>query len=216
MNMLSKNTTSADQKALCVAMLNYGAAAQRYFDYKTEDLMNAALTGEQKNMVTAYSADLFAGAVKADSNKTGNFTKTAQSFSRKTASVSFDSAFAINYYFYPDAHIDDTITFYYWSGEDYASAAALTAGNATGSFTMAKATNDSYWAQVRGIAAKAIDDTYYVAAVYNSDGEVLCSGVISYSLSQYCITHAKDGDSMQELAAATAMYGYYAKAYFSN
>jgi hypothetical protein len=81
---------------------------------------------------------------------------------------------------------------------------------------MAKATNDSYWAQVRGIAAKAIDDTYYVAAVYNSDGEVLCSGVISYSLSQYCIAHAKDGDSMQELAAATAMYGYYAKAYFSN
>jgi hypothetical protein len=30
------------------------------------------------------------------------------------------------------------------------------------------------------------------------------------------MNHAKDGDSMQELASATAMYGYYAKAYFAN
>ena len=215
-NMLAKATVSEKQKALCVAMLNYGAAAQCYFDYKTDDLMNAALTEAQKNMVIAYSADLFTGPVKADSAKTGNFAKTAQGFSQRTASVSFDGAFAINYYLYPDAQIDDTVTFYYWSGADYASAQTLTPANATGSLTMVKASDGTYWAQVSGIAAKQIDDTYYVAAVYSSSGETLCSGVIAYSLSKYCINHAKDGDVMQDLAAATAMYGYYAKAYFSN
>jgi hypothetical protein len=166
--------------------------------------------------VIAYSADLLTGPVKADSAKTGNFAKTAQGFSQRTASVSFDGAFAINYYLYPDAQIDDTVTFYYWSGADYASAQTLTPANATGSLTMVKASDGTYWAQVSGIAAKQIDDTYYVAAVYSSSGETLCSGVIAYSLSKYCINHAKDGDVMQDLAAATAMYGYYAKAYFSN
>lgn len=215
-NMLAKTTASEKQKALCVAMLNYGTAAQLYFDYHTDDLMNDALTEAQKNMVVAYSADLFTGPVKADSNKIGKFAATEQSFSQRTASVSFDGALAINYYFGPDAQVNGDITFYYWSAADYASAAVLTTANATGSCSMVKMNDGSYWAQVSGIAAKEIDDTYYVAAVYSSSGETLCSGVIAYSLSKYCINHAKDGDVMQELAAATAMYGYYAKAYFSN
>ncbi len=215
-NMLSKATVTEKQKALCVAMLNYGAAAQSYFSYQTENLMNASLTEEQKNMVIAYSADLFTGPVQAATAKIGQFAKTESGFSQRTATVSFDGALAINYYFTPNAQIDDAITFYYWSSEDYASAETLTPDNAAGSLTMGEANNGSYWAQVSGIAAKQIDDTYYVAAVYTSGGETLCSGVIAYSLSKYCINHAKDGDSMQELAAAAAMYGYYAKAYFSN
>jgi hypothetical protein len=215
-NILAKTTASEKQKALCVAMLNYGTAAQLYFDYHTDDLMNDALTEAQKNMVVAYSADLFTGPVKADSNKIGKFAATEQSFSQRTASVSFDGALAINYYFGPNAQVNGDITFYYWSAADYASAAALTTANAAGSCSMVKMNDGSYWAQVSGIAAKEIDDTYYVAAVYSSSGDTLCSGVIAYSLSKYCINHAKDGDVMQELAAATAMYGYYAKAYFSN
>jgi hypothetical protein len=215
-NILAKTTASEKQKALCVAMLNYGTAAQLYFDYHTDDLMNDALTEAQKNMVVAYSADLFTGPVKADSNKIGKFAATEQSFSQRAATVSFDGALAINYYFSPNAQVNGDITFYYWSAADYASAAALTTANAAGSCSMVKMNDGSYWAQVSGIAAKEIDDTYYVAAVYSSSGDTLCSGVIAYSLSKYCINHAKDGDVMQELAAATAMYGYYAKAYFSN
>ena len=112
--------------------------------------------------------------------------------------------------------MDGAITFYYWSGADYAAAETLSPANATGTVTMVKNADGSYWAQVSGIAAKMIDETYYVAVVYNSDGQTLCSGVIAYSLSKYCINHDKDGDPMQALAAATAMYGYYAKAYFTN
>lgn len=39
-------------KALLVDMLNYGAAAQLYFGYNAEELVNAALTDEQKALAT--------------------------------------------------------------------------------------------------------------------------------------------------------------------
>jgi hypothetical protein len=40
-----------------------------------------------------------------------------------------------------------------------------------------------------------------------------CTGIVSYSLSKYCINNA-EGDK-GELAQATAMYGYYAKTYLA-
>lgn len=215
MSRLEKSTDNS-MKALCVAMLNYGTAAQHYFGYKTDDLMNAALTQAQKELVASYSAGLFTGPVAAEAGKTTRFSKTDPGFSKRTATVSFDGALAINYYLVPDAQVDGDIIFYCWSAEDYAAAQTLTASNATNIITMVKSGDGSYWAQVNGIAAKMIDETYYVAAVYDSTDQTLCSGVIAYSLSKYCMNHAKDGDSMQELASATAMYGYYAKAYFAN
>ncbi len=203
-------------KALCVAMLDYGAAAQEYFGYRTEELMNAALTEAQRSLVEPYCADFFTGPVRADTAKIGVFARTEPGFSQIFATVSFDGALAINYYFLPDAQMDEGITFYYWSSDDYAAAQTLTADNATGVLPMVNMADGSYWAQVSGIAAKAVDDTYYVAAVYTSGGTVCCSGVIAYSLSKYYVNHAKDGDPMAPLAAAAAMYGCYAKAYFGG
>jgi hypothetical protein len=216
--MLSKSSTSANQKALCVAMLNYGAAAQVYFGYKTNDLMNASLTAAQKALVRTYSSDMLVGAVAADSSKTGNFTKTSTGFSARSASVSFEGAFAINYYFTPNQTVSGDITFYYWSAEDYAAANTLTTSNATGKMTMVKSADGSYWAQVSGIAAKQIDETFYVCAVYKSGWfSTYRTGVIAYSLSKYCMNNANSSDAaMADLAKATAVYGYYAEAYFAN
>jgi hypothetical protein len=216
MNMLAKTNTSDKQKALCVAMLNYGAAAQKYFGYKTGALMNAELTQAKKAMVMGYDASLFNGAVPADAAKQGGFGATA-GFSSRAATVSFDSAFAINYYFTPSGAVNGTVDLYYWSAGDYAGVYAMTANNATGKRTMIRQDNGTYWAQVDGIAAKELDETYYVAAVYtDAAGNRCCSGVVAYSLSRYCLNNAKEGKDMQELAAATAMYGYYAKLYFAN
>ena len=210
------NSTSDQMKALCVAMLNYGAEAQNYFNYKTDDLMNASLTAEQKALVVDYSADLFRGAISADANKTTNFAKTATGFSSRSATVSFEGAFAINYYFTPNCEPDGDITFYYWSATDYANASNLAVANATGKMTMVKSADGSYWAQVTGIAAKQLDDTYYVAAVYTSNLERCCTGIVAYSLSKYCISKADGTSNMKDLAADTAVYGYHAKAYFQS
>ena len=214
MNRLEK---SADEKlkALCVAMLNYGAAAQNYFGYKTDALMNADLTAEQQALVTAYSADLFNGAIAADPAKVGEFAKTENGFASRSASVSFEGAFAINYYFTADAAVDGEIKFYVWNSEDYANAETLTAENATESAVMVDNGNGAYWAQVGHIAANEMDDTYYVAAVYSSNGETYCTGVIAYSLSSYCVKNASNGSAMQVLAQSAAVYGYHADAYFN-
>ncbi len=211
---LSRLEKSSDQnlKSLCVAMLNYGAAAQEYFGYRTDDLMNATLTTEQQAMVTGFDSGLFAGAKKPDSSKQGNFAKTDTGFGSLSATVSFEGSFAINYYFTPNESVDDTLTLYYWSESDYAAAATLRTSNATGTVTMKLQPNGSYWAQVDGIAAKQLDDTYYVAGVYTSNTQLRCTGIVGYSLSKYCINNAYG--NMGTLAQLTAMYGYYAAQYF--
>ena len=212
-----KNSTNANMKALCVAMLNYGAAAQEFFGYRTEDLMNSELTAEQKALAKPYTSDLLVGAVAADPSKTGNFAQTAAGFSGRSASVSFEGAFMINYYFAPSQSVDGDLTFYYWSAEDYAAASKLTTANATGSMVMKAQSSDAYSAQVTGIAAKQIDDTFYVCGVYTSGGNTYCTGIIAYSLSRYCKNNASSADTgMQNLAKATAVYGYHAATYFAN
>jgi hypothetical protein len=212
-----KNSTNEEMKTLCVALLNYGAAAQLFFDYRTDDLMNSELTAAQQAMVKPYSTDLLVGAVPADPGKVGAFTQTAAGFSKRSASVSFESAFMINYYFTPDRSVKGDVTFYYWSAEDYAAANELTVQNATGTMVMKAMSDGSYSAQVTGIAAKQIDSTYYVCAVYTSCGNTYCTGIIAYSLSRYCNNSAYSTDTdMQNLAKATAVYGYHAATYFAN
>jgi hypothetical protein len=213
MNMLSKTSTSDKQKDLCVAMLNYGAAAQSYFGYKTGDLANASLTAEQKARVTPYARSMFTGAVA--STKGTDFAATS-GFSKKSVSVSFESAFAINFYMAPASAVAGDMTLYIWTPQAYAEATRLTAQNAI-AVPMTCGDDGRYFHQISGIAAKALDDTYYVAAVYtDANGATQCSGVIAYSLSKYCLNNAVEGKAMQELASATAMYGYYAKQYFAN
>ncbi len=216
-NMLSKDSTSDKQKALCVAMLNYGAAAQEYFGYNTGSLMNSDLTAEQKAMVIPYDKTLFTGSVAADPNKVGNFAATATGFAKKSITVSFEGAFCMNYYFTPSAAPSGDMTLYIWTPAAYAAATTLTAENAAEAIPMAPGSDGRYWGQVSGIAAKALDETYYVAGVYtDADGSTYSTGVIAYSLSKYCIGKAVSGNAMEGLASATAMYGYYAKDFFGG
>ena len=127
--------------------------------------------------------------------------------------MSFEGAFAINYYFTPNEAVNGQVTFCYWTRSDYLAADMLTLENATGTLAATANANGVYWAQLRGIAAKKLDDTYYAAAFYtDTDGRTHCTGVIAYSLSRYCMNNANS--AMGQLAQATAVYGYHAKSYF--
>ena len=211
------NSNDPKMKALCVALLNYGAAAQTYFNYKTDDLMNADLTADQKSLVTAYDASLLTGANSTVSNSkvSANLKATSSGFGTKGASVSFEGAFAINYYFKPNKTVKGDMTLYYWSAQDFANADTLTVDNATGTTTLIKQDNGMYWAQISGIAAKDIDEPYYVAAVYSDGTATYRTGIIAYSVSQYCVSKASSTTAnLVNFAKATAMYGYHAKQYF--
>ena len=206
---------SQKMKSLVVALLNYGAEAQQYFGYKTDALMNSCLSEEQQALVSAYDESMISELISADSSKIGAFTKTEEGFGKISVGVAFEGSFAINYYMTPNKAVDGDVKLYYWTSDDYAKATQLTAENATGSVTMTA--GDKYLATVRDIAAKQIGETVYVAAVYTSEGETCCTGVLAYSLGKYCQSlAADDASAMKDLGAATAVYGFYAKNYFAN
>lgn len=81
---------------------------------------------------------------------------------------------------------------------------------------MNKQSDGKYLGAVDNIAAKELDDTVYVAAVYTSGGVEYSTGVLAYSIGKYCQTMGNNGSDVQSLARAAAVYGYYANAYFDN
>jgi hypothetical protein len=213
MNQL-KGTNDA-VKPLVVAMLNYGAAAQEFFGYKTESLMNAELTADQQALVRKYDPNMATAIVPVESNKAGAFVSNG-GFTRMRPSVTFGGAFSINYFFTPAFAADGDITLYYWDAKIYHSVDVLTAENALGSKKMVSVDGGEYFADYTDIAAKEIGDTVYVAAVYESNGISYCTGILPYSLSLYCNRFAQNSASpAQNLAAATMVYGYYAEQFFS-
>lgn len=212
------NSSNQRLKALCVAMLNYGTAAQVQFNYKPYSLMNAGLTDAQKALVADYSASMVASLTPVSSSKVGAFTATG-GYSALAPAVAFEGAFAINYYFTPSNTMDSDLMFYYWTLEDYQNASVLTTTNASGSVVMEETSvAGRYCAAFEGIAAKELDQTVFVAAYYQSGGKIYCTGVIAYSLGAYCqnrIQYSSDAN-MVALSKSTAVYGYYAKQYFAN
>ena len=214
-----ENSSDENLRALCVALMNYGAEAQKYFaatsDYTYSELMNVGFEDYQ-HLVTDYDAGLLEQPGAVDAAKAGAFGTKANGFGKRYASMSADGTFALNYYFTTSAKVEKVV-FYYWTSEQYAAVSKLTAANASGSkeMTLTDAEN-TYWASVEDIAAKMIDQTIYACGVYEIDGVTYSTGVISYSLAKYCITMASSESDVRDFAAATVVYSYHAKTYFSN
>ena len=214
--ILGRSTSSPYMKKLVVAMLNFGAEAQLYFGYNTDQLMNDFLTAEQQALVAAYSEDTMADPGKVASDKNPLFVK--KGFGTCTVTASFDSAFALNYYFVTSHVPDGDVMMYYWTEADYAAAGTLSPENASGELIMTPtgATNQ-YWGCLSGIAAKEMGNTFYVGGVYTSGGQTYYTSMINYSMGKYCDTIAgKTGSAQQELAKTTAVYGATAREYFAS
>lgn len=209
------NGSDAKLKSLMVAMLNYGAEAQKYFGYNTGSLVNKDLTAAQRSLVKTYSSSMVNSTGSVDSSKIGIFANNS-GFSKRTPAVSFEGAFCINYFFTPKyAPTNGGVKLYYWTQEAYQAATVLKASNASGSIKMVNDGNGVYHAVVEDISAKDIDRTIYVAAGYNSGGTSYCTGVLPYSIGAYCVSKAGSGGEIQSFAQATAVYGYYAKQLFA-
>ncbi len=209
-SILANEAAEDGLKALCVALMNYGAAAQTYFGYKTDELMNAGLTDEQKALVSDYTDDMVpvlvpAGEKGAELSGNGGYTNVIPS-------VTLGGALAINYYFTPGFTADNGMKLYVWTAEDYGRLESLTLENAAQVHTMT-ADGNSYVGSVTDIAAKNAGDTVYVCGVYECNGVSYYTGVLACSVSAYCKSFAGN-TSVWPLASATAVYGYYANAYF--
>ena len=198
---------------LLISMLNYGAEAQKYFGYKTYDLVNAGLTDTQKNSLNAYSSSLMDSIVKADSSKTTRFAYTKEAFSSRGVTVTAGGALALNFRFTPAYTMDGDMTLYYWDTATYNDVSALTLSNATGSAKMTMISG-AYQASVTDIAAKDIDKTIYAVGIYQSEGITYTTGVISYNLNTYFDQLAQADPACTAVCEAAVVYCDYAKFYF--
>ena len=210
-NQLKSGTTAMQQ--LVVSMLNYGAAAQIKFDYKTDELVNADLTSAQKALVTAYSSSMITDVTQPTTYKMGTMTNSG-GYTKRYPTVTFEGVFCINYYFTPTQTPVGNISMYVWNQADYEAASKLSKTNATKVLNMTKTGSEEYVATVDNIAAKELDDVVYVSFVYSDGTTEYCSGVLGYSIGQYCKAQASKTGTMADLAAACAVYGYYAKQRF--
>ena len=207
------NSGSEQQKAVAVALMNYGAEAQKYFNYKTDDLMNKDITAELQAMLNGFSADSLNSVISVESSKQGVFTANG-GFTNKYPSVTTGGVFEINYYFAPEFVVDGNMTLYCWSEDTYLNAEVLTAENADAVMTM-DAVNGEYVGNSQQIVAKDMDKTVYAAAVYESNGTIYCTGVLPYSIAAYCQSNAQDAE-LADIANAIAVYGNAAKALFGE
>ena len=207
------NSTNNTLKQLVVAMLNYGAAAQVYFNQNLDNLANSTMTAEQLALPESYRSDMVQSVPAPTKAKQGEFANN-KGFSKRSPAVSFEGAFSINYFFTPAYAPVGDITFYYWNEADYNAATVLTAANASGSLIMDGEGMGQYHGDIVGIAAKDLSKAVYVAAVYTDGTNTWTSGVLGYSIGAYCASLATGTDAMADLAMATAVYGYHAKQYF--
>ena len=216
-NDILTKSQNENMKSLCVAMLNYGAAAQVHFGHNTDNLMNSGLTQEQQTLAKSYSDDMISDLVVPDSAKTLNFQSNG-GFSGGYPSVSFEGAFAINYYLTPKQTVETNIILYCWDLATYTSVVQLTEDNATAKINMAPALSaGEHFGNYTGIAAKQIDETVFVAGVYESGGVRYSSPVLCYSLGAYCADQISSGsETMQNFAKATVVYGDAAESYFAG
>ena len=212
-----KNSTNSHMKRLVVAMLNYGTEAQLFFQHNVDSPMNSFITESQQAQLRSYDASMMQAVVSVDATKAGTLQYDGSSFAKRAPTVSFDGAFSINYYFTTANKPDGEVKLYYWTLEDYNAASKLSPKNATGSTTMTNVSGNQYWGEVSGIAAKELDETVFVLGVYSYNGTTYTTGVLNYHIGKYCAgLAAKDTSNQQELAKATAVYGFYAKEYFAN
>ena len=214
-SILASSAAAEKQKALVVAMLNYGAAAQTYFGYNTDHLMNSGLTDEQQALVSGFYGEGLNGVSRADAAKCGSFVNNG-GFTKVYPTVSFDGAFQVQYYFTPAHATTGDITFCYWSQETYESCETLTVENADIVELMPPVNGECKGVSPE-LAAKELDQVLYVAAFYEYEGERYSTDVLAYSLARYCESHATNAASaMGAFASAAAVYGSAAKKYFQQ
>ena len=244
-NQLKKTTASANKmKPLLAAMLNYGAAAQEYFGYKTDAKANACLQTyvnqgllDAAHLTMNWSDSYLTALVEADAAMTVNFAvneakRTSKNLGLEGAvETKLTFAYKLNGNAGSMMPADGNVTFYYWTAGTYnalkADGKVLTKDNAdyikTGDeITQTHSTKYGYeyYAMSEGIPAKQLGESIYTAAVFTmADGTEYCSGVTVYSAEEYAsgqISKTSAAANLKALAKWMVIYGEAAYTYFNS
>jgi hypothetical protein len=193
--------------------MNYGAAAQVYFKYKTDDLMNAWLTADQQKLA-AYDASQIEELETDTSKFTMTPTLTVTKVNRALElqdNIWPKWKFTLN-----SAEVANAteMKLVYWSEDAYKAATELTLENATGMSDL-KLNGSQYEAVVKGTAPKRNGRTYYACAyVKYADGTYRISDVSLLSIHFYASNFVAQNSDVGALCRAIVNYSYEAEKKF--
>lgn len=225
-----ENSTDESLKLTIKAMLNYGAASQVYFGYKTDSLVNSCLQDSDKELV--WNDEYLDTAATPDAEMTENIVST-NTLKSNGNTLLLEGAVSVKYYVGVGSDASKfenarSAVFYFWTEEDYN--ALLSRGEAL-SYENASYTKEAmlvysgssygyeYTAVSEQFVAKEFGKTLYsTLCVVDSDGTEHSSGVSSYSPETYAYQKINDTKTAQidELVKWLTIYGEYAKAYFAD
>ena len=207
-------------KALCVALMNYGAAAQAYFadttDYTYETPMNAGFD-QYQSMVRPYDSSMITDRVS--NTKTIAFAFSNGYYtSAPVFGLVLEGAIDMNFTY--TAAKSGTITsagMLVWDAETYAAIDKFTTDNATVQ-VMADADDFSnggktFKLSYTGTPAKEMGDTVYVIGFYEIDGVTYYSGMVTRSIEYYAnnTINGNYPENLKNTVKALVVYGDYAK-----
>lgn len=208
--------------ALCAAMLNYGAAAQVCFNYKTESLMNAITIVDQQNrnimdLVMPFDDSVIDERLASNRDQYGEFTNKSDQISGGVYSLSLLGAISLNS---KNLTYDPTgVTkagFFVWSHELYESGVTLTKENAT-MVISSDVIDGTLEGSITGIPASAMGDTFIMVPYIVKNGEYHYRGLSRISVDYYgelLLNGVGYSSDEQNLARCMLVYGEHAEHYF--
>lgn len=205
-------------KALCVSLMNYGAAAQVHFGYDAENLMNAFISANDLARVEEFNNDMLDERAAADKSKHGVFTDCDTQYFNNgwNANLTLEGRIALNIYV-PYVGVFESEGMYFWTEETYSSVNELTTSNSSSRGQIWESDGEVLGTITDLISAKDMDKTIYCCAFVEVDGVEYYSSVFRVSVDRYLeiiLNESNHSESMYNLARYTAVYGEYAHEYF--
>ncbi|MBE6794683.1 MAG: hypothetical protein E7532_07050 [Ruminococcaceae bacterium] len=214
-SVINNPNCTKEHKALMVALLNYGAELQKYYDYNTDKLMNAELTDKQRALVKDYSPSMAQKTTPVSKAKAGEFAKSGKGVVFYPT-LKFDTELFGFELTLKARGAEGNAHLYYWEEDTFSNADVLTKDNAAGPVAFNNI-DGQYNLVLYDAYAKDLDSSLYVAMVYETQDGTYSSGVISISIADLFKAYANNESSeYHELSKAAVVYGYYAKNFFKK
>ncbi|MBO7310808.1 MAG: hypothetical protein J6U86_05385 [Clostridia bacterium] len=186
-NMIGKDSTSEETKALCHALMNYGAAAQIYFNYKTDALMNEGFDA------VAFDESIMGEEIfSVDTTETNGFTT-------KSATLLYEGAITYRVKYDVSEEISGKALYVEYTMNGVTESVEL------------KLEGGAYYGYISDVAAKDMDEKLVVKPYYvDENGDKVYGAELVYSGYEYArrtINNSTNENSV-ELAKAFASYVY--------
>jgi hypothetical protein len=230
-DMLANERNRYDTRRVCAALLEYGAAAQQYFDYKVDDLVNEGLT-LQKKYNLAYDSGYLDNIKLTDHVRTlaGTLSGKRENVEYGRSTLSLQGAIRISAGFNIDGTVIDwekvkKAEVLFWTEERIAEVDSLayelhnyTYSHELRPKTMAdKVELGDYRTLSDHIQAKNLGEVlFYSCRIEMEDDSVFCSGLVYYSPEAFLNDHLKNSTGeIVTLCERIAVYGEMARLRFS-